>query len=119
MSLPLGEAWSISDAATEESAPLTVDEEGKPFLISYEVSVVSFLVSTPGIDKMLKVGFNQLLPFLFFIIQYVKGHNGVTVRRRLLVRSAPEEMNYYLFSLLRSGTKATLSLIYAAYHEML
>lgn len=60
MSLPLGDAWSISDAATEESAPLTVDEEGKPFLISYEVSVVSFLVSTPGIDKMLNSKFSNL-----------------------------------------------------------
>ncbi|CAH0726376.1 unnamed protein product, partial [Brenthis ino] len=37
VTLPLGDAWSISDAATEDSVSPAVDEEGRPFLISYEV----------------------------------------------------------------------------------
>ncbi|VVD05615.1 unnamed protein product, partial [Leptidea sinapis] len=35
--LPLGEAWIISDAAANETLEPSIDEEGKPFLITYEV----------------------------------------------------------------------------------
>ncbi|XP_050685443.1 laminin subunit alpha-2-like [Leptidea sinapis] len=34
--LPLGEAWIISDAAANETLEPSIDEEGKPFLITYE-----------------------------------------------------------------------------------
>ncbi|XP_045511028.1 laminin subunit alpha-2-like [Colias croceus] len=35
--LPMGEAWLISDAALNETLEPSVDEQGKPYLITYEV----------------------------------------------------------------------------------
>ncbi|XP_039764528.1 laminin subunit alpha-1 [Pararge aegeria] len=37
ISLPLGDAWLISDNGTLETVEPSVDEHGKPFLVSYEV----------------------------------------------------------------------------------
>lgn len=41
MVLPLGDAWLISDLDAKETYEPSVDEQGRPFLISYEVSDVS------------------------------------------------------------------------------
>lgn len=44
--LPLGESWLISDNDTSETVVPSVDELGKPFLISYEVSLKHFIFYT-------------------------------------------------------------------------
>lgn len=42
MSLPLGEnAWLVSDILGNETIAPSVDDDGRPYLISYEVNIAN------------------------------------------------------------------------------